>query len=91
MRRKPSKDEIKPGANLSGADLRYAKLGGANLIGADLRYANLIEADLRGADLRYAKLGGADLRGAKLKDILYDNNTKYDKGSPLDIYIKQNK
>jgi hypothetical protein len=51
MGRKPSKDEIKPGA-----------------------------------DLR-----GADLRGAYLTHISYNNKTKYDKGSPLDIYIKKNK
>ena len=61
MGRKPSKDEIKPGA------------------------------DLRGADLIGANLEGADLRGAYLTHISYNNKTKYDKGSPLDIYIKKNK
>ena len=85
MGRKPSKDEIKPGADLTGA------LTGANLYGADLRRANLGGANLRRANLRGADLRGADLRGAKLKDILYNNKTKYDKGSSLDIYIKQNK
>ena len=43
------------GANLSGADLRYADLSSANLSGADLRYA----------DLSYANLSSADLSGAK--------------------------
>ena len=33
----------------------------------------------------------ANLEGANLKDIIYDKNTKYDEGSPLDIYIQQNK
>ena len=56
MGRKPSKDEIKPGANLGGADLR-----------------------------------NADLWGANFEKILYNKKTKYDKGSSLDIYIKQDK
>ena len=48
--------EIRPGANLSRADLRWADLREANLRGADLREADLREADLRGADLREADL-----------------------------------
>ena len=55
------------GANLRGADLRWANLNGANLYGADLRWANLYGANLRGADLRWANLRGADLRGANLR------------------------
>ena len=47
--------DVKPLANLRGADLR----------GADLREANLRGADLRGADLYGADLYGANLRGAK--------------------------
>ena len=83
--------EIKPRA-----DLRRADLVGADLIGADLREANLVGVDLGGADLREADLRradfyGADLIGADLEDILYDSNTRYDKGSSLDIYIKKNK
>jgi uncharacterized protein YjbI with pentapeptide repeats len=51
-------------ADLTGADLRWARL-----IGADLRWARLIGADLRGArligaDLSEARLIGADLSGA---------------------------
>jgi len=57
------------GANLRGADLRRADLRYANLHGADLRGADLHGADLRGADLRYANLDGADLRGAKGLDV----------------------
>jgi hypothetical protein len=34
---------------------------------------------------------GADLSRADLTRISYNNKTKYDKGSPLDIYIQQNK
>jgi len=49
-------DEIKPGANLGGADIR-----------------------------------NADLWGANFEKILYNKKTKYDKGSSLDIYIKQDK
>lgn len=56
--------EIKPeadlrGANLSGADLRganlhLADLSGANLCRANLHLVNLRGADLRGADLDYS-------------------------------------
>ena len=48
--------EIKPYADLKGADLRYANLEGADLEGADLTYTNL-----KGADLLDADLTGADL------------------------------
>ena len=59
-------------ANLSGADLSGANLSGANLRGADLSGANLSGANLRGADLRganlrWANLSGANLRGANLR------------------------
>ena len=54
------------GADLSGADLRYACLSGADLRGADLHYATLSGAKLSGADLRYACLSGAKLSGANL-------------------------
>ena len=53
--------DIKPFANLRGADLSYA-----NLIGADLSGADLIGADLHGADLSGANLCSADLRCADL-------------------------
>ena len=77
MGRKPSIDEIKPGADLRGVDLIGAYLTRANLTGADLRLTDLI---------------GAYLTGVKLINISYHNpNTKYDEGSPLDIYIQQNK
>jgi uncharacterized protein YjbI with pentapeptide repeats len=64
-------------ANLSGADLRWAKLLRANLHEAnlsrvDLRWADLSEANLHkanfsGANLSGAKLGEADLREATLR------------------------
>ena len=54
---------IKPFANLSGADLRCT-----DLTGADLRCAVLSGADLRRADLVYANLWGADLSDADLSD-----------------------
>jgi len=68
--------------NLSGADLRLAKLSGANLSsakleavdlsGADLSFAQLENANLsitflNGANLRGANLRGANLRGADLR------------------------
>ncbi len=49
------------GADLEGADLRYAKLKEA-----DLRYANLKEAGLGGANLKGAYLVGAHMEGANL-------------------------
>ena len=59
------------GANLSQADLRYAKMDGANLFEADLSYANLSyanlsNANLTGANLTEANLSFVDLRGANL-------------------------
>ena len=68
--------DIKPFANLRGANLSSADLYGAYLSGADLRGANLRGANLRGANLYGANLCsaylcdanlcGADLRGANL-------------------------
>ncbi len=59
--------------DLSGADLRGAKLPNAALAGADLSKAvlsgaNLSAADLTGANLKGARLDGADLRHARLDD-----------------------
>lgn len=74
--------EIKPFADLSGVNLRYANLcnvdlkdanlqgadlRGAHLQGADLRYANLQHTNLQDADLRNADLRGVDLRRADLQ------------------------
>ncbi len=68
-------------ADLSGMDLRNARiqgarLGGANLEGCDLRDARFNSSDMRGCNLRNADLRntsmhrvvltGADLRGAKI-------------------------
>ena len=59
--------EIKPFADLRGANLRRADLWGADLRGADLRGADLRGANLEDADLRGADLRGADLRRANLR------------------------
>jgi uncharacterized protein YjbI with pentapeptide repeats len=66
------------GAQLGGANLRYASAGGAfladarlsvaDLSGAELINADLTDAQLFGADLRGADLFGADLNGAHLID-----------------------
>ena len=63
--------EIKPFANLQGADLEGADLRGSNLVdayleGADLEGANLEGANLYGVDLRYSNLKDADLKVANL-------------------------
>jgi len=64
----PTKQQLVPGASLSGADLQDADLRGADLSGANLQDADLQYADLRGADLQDADLSGADLSGANLRD-----------------------
>lgn len=74
------------GADLTGADLRSARIGGANftgarLIGADLRGARSgsalpdIVACFNGADLSGARLDGADLKGA-----IHDAATVFPRG-----------
>ena len=57
---------IKPGANLTGANLSWADLTGADLTGANLTDANLTRADLREANLTRADLTRADLTRANL-------------------------
>ena len=65
------------GADLYGANLRWADLRGADLYGANLRWADLRGADLYGADLRWADLYGADLYGANLRGAdLYGANLR---------------
>ena len=64
------------GANLSGMDLREARLMHVKLNGADLRGIDLQDAYLSWADLRGANLGGADLRntnfsGARLSGVTF--------------------
>jgi uncharacterized protein YjbI with pentapeptide repeats len=54
------------GAQLPGADLRWAELTGADLFDAQLPNADLSEANLPGADLFDAQLPGADLFNAQL-------------------------
>jgi uncharacterized protein YjbI with pentapeptide repeats len=58
--------DIRPKAELRGADLIGKDLRNADLKGASLRGAYLIGADLRGADLRMADVIGADFRSADL-------------------------
>lgn len=59
---------IKPGADLRGADLSEADLDGVDLSRADLNGANLSEANLHEANLSEADLGGIDLSEAILID-----------------------
>lgn len=60
------------GADLSDADLRWARLNGADLrkarlTGANLDYLDLEKGDLRGANLTGASLSVANLKGADLR------------------------
>jgi hypothetical protein len=68
------KYDLKPGANLSRANLSGANLSGANLFGANLSRANLSYANLSGAylsraDLSRVNLSGADLSRADLSGV----------------------
>lgn len=65
------------GANLTGANLTGANLRGASLHGAKLSGTNLFKADLSGASLYGADLRMADLRMANLKDIKWNEKTKW--------------
>ncbi len=56
------------GAQLFGANLRYASAKRAFFAGANLNLADLSGADLSGTDLSSAHLRGAHLRGANLFD-----------------------
>lgn len=58
------------GANLRAARLNLAKLGGASLSGADLREAALSGADLGEANMVRTLLGGADLGNTNLNSAL---------------------
>ena len=59
--------EIKPGANLEGANLQRVDLSGADLLRANLSGANLIRANLEEANLSVANLEGAVLIRANLE------------------------
>jgi uncharacterized protein YjbI with pentapeptide repeats len=70
------------GANLVGARLNRTSLVGANLVGARLNGANLFRANLDGANLNGANLNGARLNRtsmdlARLKQIYWDEDTKW--------------
>jgi uncharacterized protein YjbI with pentapeptide repeats len=74
--------EIKPFANLEGADLRGADLWGADLVGA-----NLTGADLTGANLRYSDLQGAKLEGANVTGTILEK--KEEPQDDKDIKIQE--
>lgn len=74
-----------PNADLKRVDLTGADLLGANLTGADFTGATLDEANLSKADLYRARLYGASLLKAKLestdlREVLYDEYTKFSIG-----------
>ncbi|MBB5871876.1 hypothetical protein F4553_005255 [Allocatelliglobosispora scoriae] len=66
------------GANFSGANLNYADLSGANLNDADLSGAMLDYVNLRGADMI-----GANLSGASIEHAVFDEQTKWPTGYPV--------
>jgi BTB/POZ domain-containing protein KCTD9 len=71
-----------PNADLKRIDLTGADLVGANLTGADFTGSILDEANLSKADLYRARLYGASLLKAKLestdlREVVYDEHTKF--------------
>ena len=88
------KGTILDGANLDGVSLDGASLDGASLIGTSLVRANLSgvsfsEANLTGARLVGANLIGANLSGtiletASLRDIIWDENTCWERAQGLE-------
>lgn len=94
--RRPKPKDIKPGADLSGAQLSGMDLEGrdltgvnlyqANLLGAKLRDVNLSGANLHGARIAKTDLNGANLTGADLRDTkLYGADLRYAKLSGADL------
>ncbi|NEP63740.1 MAG: NACHT domain-containing protein, partial [Symploca sp. SIO2G7] len=85
------------GANLRGVDLNCADLRGANLSlanlrGADLSYVDLSGTELKGADLSLVNLTGGNLTGANfshanLRNISWDEETKWENVKGLEIAI----
>lgn len=70
-------NQVLEGVNLTGANLRRAKLHGIQLKGANLTGIKLRKADLRQVDLTGANLCGADLSGASLHQVnLQDANLR---------------
>jgi len=65
-------------ASLSLANFSGAYVGLANLRSANLRSTNLSLANLTGANLTGADLSLANLTGAKLKNISWDEETKWE-------------
>ena len=74
--------EIKPSADLIGANLKDADLKGADLKDADLK-----DADLDGAYLMYANLEGANLNNANVKKTILEE--KEEPQDDKDLKIQQ--
>ena len=81
--------EIKPGANLRGANLEYANLRGVDLERADLRGANLVGANLEDANLVGAYLVDANLEGANLTGTILEKKDKEEPQDDKDLKIKE--
>ena len=75
--------EIRPNANLKGANLSGADLRGTNLSGADLRGVYLRGTDLRGANLKNTLLTKADLRNAVPHATAQQSPVENRYGSPV--------
>ena len=85
--------EIKPSANLQGANLRSAYLEGVNLRDANLRSAYLWGVNLQGANLNGADLEFADVTGTILekKEESQDNTSLSQKVKELEEELKKYK
>lgn len=63
----PGPSQLQPDSDLTGANLREAKLDGLNLAGADLTDAKMHRATMEDTQLSDAILANADLTGASMK------------------------
>lgn len=81
--------QISPGEdlrnqNLSGYQLKNAKLKGANLRDTNFTNADLNSADLRNANLRGTNFANVNLTDVKFEGCLYDDKTKFPDSLDID-------
>ena len=81
----PNCSDFRPGANLSGCDLR-----GVNLSGAQLQGVNLSGADITETQFRDANLDGAILTGATIRASRRAHNTQKFRGATLTNIVFSN-
>lgn len=76
------------GAQMSRADLEFAKLPGANFTDADMSMTTLGGADLSGATLSGADFTNADLTATRLTDVVGSDATNLDAAKNLNRALR---